>query len=80
MGGDSGYYYIGEYQLDDNHVVGLLNVIPFLPNHQSVFGTVGRTLKLKLDGNLSSATSATCQGFPEDMPNMKFGARLTKRY
>lgn len=79
MGGDSGYYYIGEYRLDSNHIVGSLNVIPFAPNIQSVFGTTGRTLKLKLDGSLASPTSATLQGYPEDMPNMKFGAKLTKR-
>ena len=80
MGGDSGYYYVGEYQLDGNRIVGSLNVTPFLPNYRSVFGTVGRAFRLKLDGSLSGATSATLQGFPEDMPNMKFGARLTKRY
>jgi hypothetical protein len=79
MGGDAGYYYIGEYRLDGEKLLVTLDVLPFIPNYESVFKTTGHALKLKLEGTLLSGTQAIAQGCPEGMPTLRFGAKLTKR-
>jgi hypothetical protein len=79
MGGDAGYYYVGQYELNNNNLTASLDVVPFIANYQSVFRTTGKVLKLKLEGTLLNATQAIAQGYLEDTPTLRFGAKLTKR-
>lgn len=79
LGGDSWYYYVGTYSLNGNTLETRLRVVPYIHGAQSVFGTVGRELVLNLVGSLTDPTHALAQGTAEGMPNLSFGAKLTKR-
>jgi hypothetical protein len=79
MGGDATYYYMGEYSLDGKALQATLTISPFIEGAQSVFGTVGQDLTLELAGSLIDERRAIAQGHPRGMPDLKFGARLTKR-
>jgi|SRR5208283_745322 len=79
LGGDGLYYYIGEYALEGKSLVATIRVSPFIEGAKSVFKTVGQDLTLKLVGAITSETSAIAQGHVEGKPDMKFGAKLTKR-
>ena len=79
LGGDGSYYYRGEYSLDGPAFRASLLVSPFIRGAESVFKTVGRELKLNLEGTLVDASHATGQGQAEGVPNVKFGVKLTKR-
>lgn len=78
-GGDGTYYYIGEYNLNGKSFHATLRISPFIEGAPSVFKTVGRELTLELDGSLTDAGRAIAQGHPQGMPDLKFGAKLTKR-
>ncbi len=80
LGGDSGYYYTGSYQVQqDGSFSAELVVTPFIPGIQSVFRTVGHPLKLHLIGTFTDANHAIAQGQAPDIPNIRFGAKLAKR-
>jgi hypothetical protein len=79
FGGDATYYYVGEYNLTKNGFHATLRVSPFIPGARSVFGTVSQDLTLELDGSFTAAGQATAQGHPREIPDSKFGAKLTKR-
>jgi hypothetical protein len=78
-GGDGTYYYEGKYQLAGNTFKATLRITPFIAGAQSVFKTVGRQLTLELDGSLTNANQAVAQGHPQGLPDLKFGAKLTRR-
>ncbi len=40
LGGDAGFWYSGDYSIDQDNVTGKLLVARFAPNHISVFGAV----------------------------------------
>ncbi len=79
MGGDGEYFYIGEYTLHEKTFKATLKVSPFIEGAESVFKTIGRELTLELWGLLTDAGRATAQGQPREMPDLKFGVKLTKR-
>ena len=79
MGGDGTYYYLGEYILRGNALQATLVISPFIAGAASVFRTVGHNVTLKLDGSLVDERRVTAQGFSNEMPNVKFGVKLTKR-
>ena len=79
MGGDAGYYYLGDYQIREKSFQATIQVFPFLKEYESVFKTVGQNLKLNLVGSLIDGSHATAQGHPEGMPHLRLGVRLTKR-
>jgi hypothetical protein len=79
MGGDATYYYIGEYTLKGNTLQATLTIYPFIEGAESVFKTVGQNLTLDLVGLLIDDRRATAQGHPRGMPDLTFGAKLTKR-
>jgi hypothetical protein len=79
MGGDAGYFYLGEYKLTGNSFEATIEVAPFIEGYESAFKTVGQRLTLKLVGSVVDATHAIAQGSPAGMPNLKLGVKLTKR-
>jgi hypothetical protein len=79
MGGDGSYFYLGEYTLQGTAFKATIKVAPYLPNAESVFKTVGRDLTLDLDGSLVGEDRAIAQGHTREIPNVKFGVKLTKR-
>jgi len=79
MGGDGGYFYLGEYTLNGNALRASIEVQPFIENYQSVFRTANRKLTLDLVGSLQDRDHAMAQGTPRGMPHMAFGVKLTKR-
>lgn len=79
LGGDATYYYVGEYTLQGNSLRATLRISPYIAGAESVFKTVGRNLTLNLEGSLIDERRATAQGYPSEMPNLKFGVKLTKR-
>jgi len=53
LGGDAGYYYSGEYDINDNMIQGKINVIRFDENSISVFGDIDQ-FSLKFSGQISN--------------------------
>ncbi len=78
-GGDATYYYVGEFQLTGQAFHATLRVFPFIEGAPSVFKTMNRDVTLNLDGSLTDANHAIAQGHPQGMPELKFGAKLTRR-
>jgi hypothetical protein len=78
-GGDGSYFYLGDYTLRGNTFKATIKVAPFLTNAESVFKTVGRDLTLDLDGSLVAEDRAIAQGHTREMPEVKFGVKLTRR-
>lgn len=79
LGGDAGYYYHGEYRSSGAVFEIDLTVVPFIPGYVSVFGTQGQSVVLHLVGQVNG-DQATAQGRPEGMPEVSFGAKLTRRF
>jgi hypothetical protein len=80
LGGDGGYYYSGKLDRSGDFFTTTLTVAPHSPAYQSVFGTTGHTLHLKLSGQLQpGGTSIIATGHPVEMPAAKFQVALTKR-
>ncbi len=55
FGGDSGYYYSGNFKVDGNTVSGTIEATRFDINSVSVFGDIG-DFSLSFDGTVSGAT------------------------
>jgi hypothetical protein len=79
VGGDGGYFYVGEYTLTGQTLTATLEVRPFIDNYQSVFGTVNRKFTLDLVGSLQDSDHAVAKGNARGMPELAFGVKLTKR-
>ena len=80
MGGDNGYFYLGTYEsLGGNEFRAVVDITPFVPGIESVFGALGRPLKLVITGTLTDESHAIAQGQPAGMPNLRLGVKLTKR-
>lgn len=78
-GGDSWYYYIGEYRFNDRTFHATVRVVPFIEGAETVFKTVGREVTLELEGNLIDENHATGQGRAREVPDIEFGVKLTKK-
>ena len=79
LGGDGGYFYLGEYSVTENKLRATIEVQPFLDNYSSVFGTVNQKLTLDLVGSLQDPSHAIAQGSAREMPHLTFGVKLMKR-
>jgi hypothetical protein len=79
VGGDGGYFYVGEYTLNGAALQATLKISPFIEGYESVFKTAGQDISLKLVGTLTDENHAVAQGNPQGMPNLRFGLKLTKR-
>lgn len=78
-GGDSFYYYVGEYNLSGKTFTATLRISPFIVGARSVFGTVNQELTLELVGSLIDDGKVIAQGRAREMPNQNFAVKLTKR-
>jgi hypothetical protein len=79
LGGDGGYFYLGDYRLQDRVFHAKIEVRPFIANYQSVFKTSNQPFTLELDGSLVDDNHITAQGRAKEMPHVSFGARLTRQ-
>ncbi len=79
LGGDAGYFYVGEYHLTERIFRATIEVQPFIAGYESVFKTANQKFTLVLDGSLLDDTHITAQGHTKEMPQLSFGAKLTKR-
>jgi hypothetical protein len=79
LGGDGTYYYVGHYKLQENTFEATLKISPFIEGAESIFKTVGQNLILELAGSFTEHGQAIAQGYPQGMPNVKFGVKLTRR-
>lgn len=52
-GGDSGYYYTGDYDINDGKIIGNIIAIKHNPNWESVFGNID-SFKLSFFGEVNS--------------------------
>src|SRR5437879_5827447 len=79
LGGDATYYYVGDYSIKGNTFQATLKISPFMEGAESVFKTLGKDLTLELVGSLVGADRVIAQGYAKGMPQVNFGAKLTKR-
>ncbi len=79
MGGDGGYFYLGEFKLNARHFHASIKVSPFIEGYESVFKTLGQTLTLELVGSMTDETHAVAQGHPAGRPDLRLGVKMTKR-
>jgi hypothetical protein len=79
MGGDGGYYYLGDYQLKGETFEATVWASPFIEGYESLFKTVGHSFQLKLEGSLIDESHAIAQGSIVGMPHLSLGVKLTKR-
>src|ERR1035437_1115347 len=80
LGGDSTYYYVGEYEFKGNEFRATLKSSPFIQGAVSLFTTVGRDLMLEINGELTDQDRAIAQGHVRGMENITFGLKLTRRH
>jgi hypothetical protein len=78
-GGDSFYYYVGEYDLSGRTFKATLRISPFIAGAKSVFGTVNQELTLELVGSLIDDGRVIAQGHAREIPGQNFAVKLTKR-
>lgn len=79
LGGDSTYFYTGDYRLQGSTFSATLKISPFIEGAESVFKTSGRDLILDLVGSFTPQGTAIAQGNPREIPQLNFGVKLTKR-
>lgn len=77
LGGDEGYYYFGEYTVDDHHIGGKAEVVRFDKNSLSVFGDMDN-FTLNLDGKVSENSIVGVASLA-DRPELKAQIRCTKK-
>ncbi|MCK5565267.1 MAG: hypothetical protein KAJ07_08470 [Planctomycetes bacterium] len=68
LGGDNGYYYIGDYKATGEDISGQIDVIRFDQSCVSVFGNVEQ-FNLKFNGKLVSDCELSATAFLGDTPN-----------
>jgi T3SS negative regulator,GrlR len=79
MGGDGGYFYLGEYKLHGKEFEATIVVSPFIEGYTSVFNTAGQKFTLDLVGSVAREDQIVAQGQRKGMPGVTFGVKLTKR-
>jgi hypothetical protein len=79
LGGDATYYYVGDYTIKGTAFQATLKISPFIQGAESVFKTVGSDLTLELVVSLVGTGQLIAQGHARGMPEVNFGAKLTKR-
>jgi len=79
LGGDATYYYVGDYLVSGKEFKATLRVSPYMEGAQSVFGTVGKSLTLELEGSFVDERQLIAKGRAREVPTANFGAKLVKR-
>lgn len=73
LGGDHGYYYSGNYEINGTDLHGRVNVIRYDPNSISVFGDIDN-FSLNLEGSISDSELIVVAG---DVNNSKNTMHIT---
>ena len=76
LGGDSGYYYIGNYTIKDNQIDADVRIVKHNPAWGNVFGDAAISFTVKMRGTV---VNGIMQGTMErtDRPGMRLPVRLT---
>lgn len=78
IGGDSQYYYTGTYTVVNDAIEGKIDVIAFVSQPASVFGTSEQRFGLTLSGQVRGVL-IDAKGARAENPRMTMGMRLTRR-
>lgn len=73
-GGDTGYYYMGSYSVDDGNIQAVLEIKRYRAGHVSVFGAADR-LQLALSGK----TDGSSMDLSGRVAGIQISVRGTKR-
>lgn len=76
LGGDSQFYYIGNYIVKDAIVTGDLEITAFCPVAISVLGP---SRKIKFQGKVISGNQIVCHGSATENPEIKIKINCEKR-
>ena len=76
-GGDAGYYYIGNYNIDHDKIAGEVKIQKYNPGSVSVFGALEHG-DLKISGSIKGSL-LTATGQLSQHPNVKMTIKGTKR-
>jgi hypothetical protein len=76
LGGDSGYYYLGNYTLKDSQFEATAKIVRHNPSWEDAFGSTSPSFNIKLQGTVNSGV---IQGTMErlDLPGVRLQVRLT---
>lgn len=80
VGGDSQFYYIGDYRFDPTtrHLEARATILPFVAGAISIFGVALPRYELRLSG-LLEPTQALITGFLTANPHLSMNVKLVKR-
>jgi hypothetical protein len=79
FGGDSGYYYVGDYSVYRESIVATIKIVKHDPNWSDAFGDTAESFTVKMQAGPMSA--GVIEGSIErtDIPGVKLPVRLTWR-
>jgi hypothetical protein len=77
LGGDAGYYYSGEYTVEDHHIAGRAEIVRFDRNSLSVFGNMD-SFTLDFSGEISEGSIVGVASLT-DQPGLKAQIRCEKK-
>ena len=77
LGGDVGYYYSGNFNVDEDRIKGEVDVIRFDPNSISVFGDI-ESFTLSFDGTINES-DFTAHAKSDSFPNIDMEIKASKR-
>lgn len=79
QGGDSGYYYVGEYAVSGSNFTSSLNVVKHNPTWESAFGDTASQFTLQITGIVNSSVmtgTLVRSGYPKLPVKLKRTADL----
>jgi hypothetical protein len=77
FGGDSGYYYVGNYSVNSESIAATIKIVKHDPNWSDAFGDTAESFTVKMQAGPMIA--GTIEGSIEraDIPGIKLPVRLT---
>jgi len=77
FGGDSTFYYVGDYEVRNNEIEGLISITNYSGNNHSVIGS-GNNFNIRLKGPIKSPKMELA-GHRVDAPDVKVIVSLIRR-
>lgn len=76
FGGDSGYYYVGDYATKDGRIEANVRVVKHNPDWSDAFGDTSTSFNIRIQGTVNNGVM---QGLMErlDKPGFKLPIRMT---
>jgi hypothetical protein len=78
FGGDSGYYYIGEYAVSGNALTASLRIVKHNPSWNNAFGDTATSFQIKVNGTIQGEVMSGNMA-RLDMPGRQLPIRLTRK-